>query len=96
MKQLLFIFLFLFPLFVTAQPKLWFSNKIEVGYGKVFVGEKVVFKSGIFTKNSITTGLKFRVAENIDLKTFYLLENTLVNEWKKVHFLGIKLNLKLQ
>jgi len=96
MKQFLFIFLFLLPHTASAQPKLWFSNKVEVGYGKVFVGEKVVFESGNFTKNSITTGLKFKMAENINLKTFYLLENALVNEWKKTHFLGIKLNLKLQ
>ena len=96
MKQFLFIFLLLLPHSALAQPKLWFSNKVEVGYGKIFVGEKIAFENGVFTKNSVTTGLKFKVAENINLKAFYLLENTLVNKWKKNHFLGMKLDLKLQ
>jgi hypothetical protein len=95
-KQFLFIFLLLLPHSALAQPKLWFSNKVEVGYGKIFVGEKIAFENGVFTKNSVTTGLKFKVAESINLKAFYLLENALVNKWKKNHFLGMKLDLKLQ
>ena len=92
---ILFILLFISPS-VSAQSKFWVSNKIEVGYDKIFISDQVTYSLGKFTKNGFATGLKFKLSNNTKLKTFYLLENTANNNWKNNHFLGIKLDLKLR
>jgi len=92
MKQTLFIILFLsFPFSSAAKDKFWISNKIEIGYGKIFLSEQFSFD-----KNSFGLGLKFKLSDKIKYKTFYLLENARNNNWKNNHFLGIGFDLKLQ
>ena len=96
MKYLLFVATLLLPLAISAQPKLWFSNKIEVGYGKLFIAEQVTLEEGVFTKNSVGLGLKFKVSKSVGYKTFYLLQNSKKYNWAREHFLGAALSLKLQ
>jgi len=97
MKQLLIIFLLLLlPLSGAAKDKFWISNKIEIGYDKVFLSEQVAFKSNEFSKNGIAIGLKFKLSEKVKYKTFYLLENARNNNWKNNHFLGVGFDIKLQ
>jgi hypothetical protein len=96
MKILIPFFLLLFSFPVFAQDNFWVSNKLEVGYNKAFISNQATFNYNEFTKNSLAAGLKFKLNDNANLKTFYLLENILKNNWKNNHFLGIKLNLKLQ
>ena len=79
-----------------AKDKFWVSNKLEVGYDKVFVSNQVTFDRDEFIKNKLAMGLKFRVSDSINFKTFYLLENEADRAWKNNHFLGVTLNLKLQ
>jgi len=96
MKQFLFILLLLFSIPAASHPKFWFSNKAEIGFGKVFINETVTVKEGIFTKNRLATGLKFKVSDTIRYKTFYLLENKRKNNWAKDHFLGAMLEFRLK
>ena len=97
MRQLLIILLFLLlPLPSAAKDKFWISNKIEIGYDKVFLSEQIAFKSNEFSKNGIAIGLKFKLSKKVKYKTFYLLENTRNNDWKNNHFLGVNFDIKLQ
>tara|TARA_Y100000310_G_C20320503_1_gene640513 strand:+ start:181 stop:471 length:291 start_codon:yes stop_codon:yes gene_type:complete len=96
MKQLLFAILLLFPSIAKSQDKLWFSNKIEAGYGKIFISEAVTFKDGLFTKNAFGLGLKFKISDKVKYKTFYLLENKRKNNWAKGHFLGTAIEFKFK
>jgi len=96
MKYLLFVVILLLPLAISAQPKLWFSNKIEVGYGKVFIAEQVTLERGVFTKNSVGLGLRFKVSKSVGYKTFYLLQNSKKYKWASEYFLRAALSLQLQ
>jgi len=78
-----------------AKDKFYISNKIEVGYDKIFLSERVTFKSNEFSKNSIAIGFKFKLSDKAKYKTFYLLENNRDNNWKNNHFLGVGFDLKL-
>jgi len=82
------------PASCYSQDKLWFSNKIEVGYGKVFVSEQISFKSGIFIKNTVGLGLKFKISKKATYQTLYLLENSEKNHWRPRHHLGARFRLK--
>jgi len=88
MKILLFMFILLFPIQSIAKDKIWFSNKVEVGYGKVFVGEKITFENNVFSKNSFIAGLKFKISENAGYRTYYHLENSKKHNWTASHFFG--------
>ena len=95
MKMLILFLVLFISSIALGQDKFWVSNKLEVGYDKTFISNQVTFNRDEFTKNGLAAGLKFKVADNINLKTFYLLENSLKNNWKNDHFIGIKLDLKL-
>ncbi len=86
--------IFAFP--AMAQDKFWISNKIEVGYSKTFISNQIKFNQDEFIKNDFAVGLKFKLTDTSIIRTHYLLENSLRNAWKNNHFLGIKLNIKLQ
>ena len=96
MKHLLFIILLLIPFTSTAKDKFWISNKIEIGYDKIFLSEMICIKSNEFSKNGIAIGLKFEIADEMSYKTFYLLEHARDNKWKNNHFLGVGFDFKLQ
>jgi len=96
MKQALLVILLLLPAPTFAQDKFWISNKVEVGYGNIFLSEHVHFEKNEFIKSNTAMGLKLKLSDSIKCKIFYLLENAQNNKWKKNHFLGMSLNLKLQ
>jgi hypothetical protein len=96
MRMLIPLFLLLFTQPTFARGKLWVSNKLEIGYDKVFVSNQVTFDSDKFTKNGFAAGLKIKLSDDTSLKAFYLLENAFKDNWKNNHFLGIKFDLKLQ
>jgi len=96
MKIIILFFLLLFAAPAFAKGGFWVSNKLEVGYNKAFVSNQVTFNRDEFTKNGFATGLKFKLNDSTNLKTFYLLENAFKDNWKNNHFVGIKLDLKLQ
>jgi len=96
MKMLVTIFVLLLSSSAVAKDKLWISNKLEIGYGKIFISEQVRFDRNEFTRNRIASGLRFKISDTATFKTFYLLENALKNDWKNNHFLGTKLEFKLQ
>tara|TARA_Y100000310_G_C20632706_1_gene789491 strand:- start:1368 stop:1658 length:291 start_codon:yes stop_codon:yes gene_type:complete len=96
MKYVLLLFLLISTSSAVAKDKLWFSNKVEAGYGRVFISETVTFKEGLFTKNAFGAGLKFKISDNVKYKTFYLLENKRKHNWAKGHFLGAAIEFKLK
>lgn len=96
MKLILCIILLILPCSVGAEPKLWFSNKFEVGYDKVFVGEKVTIDNGVFVKSSLCAGLKFKLSDSVQYKTFYLLQNSKKQKWANEHFLGAEISFKMK
>ena len=81
---------------VAAKDKFWISNKIEIGYDKVFVSEQVSFNRNEFIRNSLSTGIRVKLNDNTNLRTFYRLENASKHAWKNDHIVGLQLNLKLQ
>ena len=96
MKILIPIFMLLLSLPVAAKDKLWISNKLEIGYDKIFISNQVRFDRDEFTRNSLATGLRFKVSDTANFKTFYLLENARKNNWDHNHFLGAQFEFKLQ
>ena len=96
MRILVAIFVLLLSLPAVAKDKLWISNKLEIGYNKVFISEQVRFNRNEFTRNSLAMGLRFKVSDTTNFKTFYLLENALKNNWDHNHFLGAQFEFKLQ
>ena len=81
--------------FAKDKDKFWFSNKVEVGYNKIFISNQVRFDRDEFTKNSLAAGFRFKVSNTTSFKTFYLLENSLKEDWHAHHFLCGQLELKL-
>ena len=79
-----------------ARGKFWISNKLEVGYNKAFISNQVRFDRNEFIRNSLAAGLRFKVSNTTNFKTFYLLENARKNNWNHNHFLGAQFELKLQ
>tara|TARA_B100000700_G_C14819942_1_gene749375 strand:- start:97 stop:387 length:291 start_codon:yes stop_codon:yes gene_type:complete len=96
MKNILLILITLIPSVGIAQPKFWFSNKVEIGYDKAFMSEKVTFKEGALTKSAFSSGLKFKISDNVGYKIFYQLQNSEKDAWANNHFLGTKISFKLQ
>tara|TARA_R100001443_G_scaffold110016_1_gene121701 strand:- start:143 stop:433 length:291 start_codon:yes stop_codon:yes gene_type:complete len=96
MRVFLFIILLAIPSQPRAEPAFWISNKVEAGYGKIFLGEKITIERGMLVKNSISTGLKFKILKNIEYRMFYLLENSKRNSWLACHFAGTSLSMKFQ
>ena len=96
MKFTIPILILIFSTYAHANDKFWISNKIEMGYNKVYVSEQVTFKGGEFIKNSLSSGLRFEITKQAMLKTFYLLEHAAKNNWKNDHFVGAKFQFKLQ
>lgn len=96
MKNILLILITLVPSVGIAQPKFWFSNKVEIGYDKAFMSEKVTFKEGVLTKSAFSSGLKFKISDNVGYKIFYQLQNSEKDAWANNHFLGTKISFKLQ
>jgi len=81
---------------ILAKDKVWISNKIEVGYDRLYISEKVTFNSNEFTKNAVDLGLKFKLFDDIKMKTFYQMKHSLKNKWKKDNIFGMKLEIKLK
>jgi hypothetical protein len=79
-----------------ANDKFWISNRLEVGYDKVFVSNQVRFDRDEFTRNRLAAGLRFKISDITSFKTFYLLENARKNNWDANHFLAAQFELKLQ
>ena len=96
MKTLIVTLLLLISSTADAKGKFWVSNKLGVGYDKIFISNQVRFDRDEFVRNSLAVGLRFKVSDTTNFKTFYLLENALKNDWKNNHFLGAQLELKLQ
>ncbi len=94
MKTILLLIILSTPGLCHSQNKFWFSNKVEVGYGKVFISEQVSFKEGRFIKNNIGLGLKLKVSKKANYQTHYLLENAEKNNWRLVHIIGARFNFK--
>ena len=94
MKTILLLIILSTPGLCHSQNKFWFSNKVEVGYGKVFISEQVSFKKGLFTKNTVGLGLKLKVSKKVSYQTHYLLENTEKNNWHLAHILGARFSFK--
>jgi len=96
MRILTIAFILLLSSSASAKGKFWLSNKLEVGYDKVFISNQVRFDRDELTRNSLASGLRFKVSDTTTFKTFYLLENALKNNWKNNHFLGAQIQFKLQ
>ena len=96
MKHILLLFLLISTSSAVAKDKLWFSNKVEAGYGKVFITEAVTFEEGLFTKSAFSAGPRFKISDNVNYKTFYLLENRRKDNWINGHFLGAAIEFKLK
>jgi len=96
MKHILLLFLLISTSSAVAKDKLWFSNKVEAGYGKVFITEAVTFEEGLFTKSAFSAGLRFKISDNVNYKTFYLLENRRKDNWINGHILGAAIEFKLK
>lgn len=94
MKTILLLIILSTPGLCHPQNKFWFSNKVEVGYGKAFISEQVSFKEGVFTKNTIGLGLKLKVSKKVSYQTHYLLENAEKNNWSLAHILGARFSFK--
>lgn len=94
MKKILLVLALLIPSSSIANPNFWFSNKIEAGYGKLALSEKVTFEDQVFTKNTFGIGLKFKLSDNVKYETHYLLENSKKNNWSVAHILGAKFSFK--
>ncbi len=87
---------FLFPTKANATDKFWFANRVEIGYDKMFVRESFTVRNNQVTRNRISFGLNFKLSEKISYRTFYLLNNSLKNNWEPDHQFGAQLNFKLQ
>ena len=96
MQKLIFLAVLMFSTCALAKDKLWFSNKTEIGFGKVFISEAITVEEGYLTKNALGAGLKFKISDNVKYKTFYLLENKRKNNWANGHFLGAAIEFKLK
>lgn len=96
MKILIVIFLLVLTQPVDANGRFWISNKLEVGYDKAFVSNQIRFDRDEVTRNSLASGLRFRVSDTTTFKAFYLLENVRKHSWKSDHFLGAQFEFKLQ
>jgi len=93
---LLIISILCFTSPILANNKFWISNKIEAGYDRIYISEKVTFNSDEFTKNAVDLGLKFRLFDDIKMKTFYQMKHSLRNDWKKDDVFGMKLEIELE
>jgi hypothetical protein len=94
MKTILLLIILSTPGLCHTQNKFWFSNKVEVGYGKAFISEQVSFKEGVFTKNTFGLGLKLKVSKKVSYQTHYLLENAEKNNWSLAHIIGARFSFK--
>ncbi len=75
-----------------AEP-LWFSNKIEIGYGPVYVAEQIKFVDGLFVSRVTLVGTQLKVHEQVKVKTFYLLEQKRRDDWRSQHSIGLRMDL---
>ena len=87
---------FLYPLNANATDKFWFSNRVEFGYDKMFVRESFTVRSNQVIRNRVSLGFNFKLSEKISYRTFYLLNNSLKNDWKPDHQFGAQLSFKLE
>tara|TARA_B100001250_G_C19766180_1_gene774869 strand:- start:964 stop:1263 length:300 start_codon:yes stop_codon:yes gene_type:complete len=86
----------LYPSLVKADDKVWFSNKTEVGYGKLFIAEQVKFEEGTFVNNTVFIGAKFKPYDSVKLNTFYSFEQDKKSDWQTKHSLGLRLDFKFK
>ena len=96
MKTAIIFFVLMLSSTAVAKDKFWVSNKIEVGYDKIFISDQVRFDRNEFTRNSLAMGLRFKVSGTTNFKTFYLLENARDHNWDHNHFLGAQFEFKFQ
>ena len=94
MKTILLLMILSTPGLCHSQNKFWFSNKVEVGYGKAFISEQISFKGGTFIKNTVGIGLKLKASKKVSYQTHYLLENAEKNNWCLSYFVGARLSFK--
>ena len=95
--QAVIIYIWLmFPAQAKADDKFWFSNRIELGYDKLFLRESFTVRDNQITRNRISLGVNFELSEKISYRTFYLLNSSLRNDWHPDHQFGAQLNFKLQ
>jgi len=87
---------FLFPTQANANDKFWFSNRVEFGYDKMFVRESFTVRASQVTRNRVSLGFNFKLSEKISYRTFYLLNNSLKNDWQTDHQFGAQLSFKLE
>jgi len=96
MKILTLVFVLLLSSVALAKDKFWVSNKLEVGYGKIFISDQIRLDNNESIRNSLAIGTRFKVSDAAAFKTFYLLEKASKDDWKNNHFLGAKFELKLR
>ena len=94
MKSILLLIILSTPGLCHPQNKFWFSNKVEVGYGKAFISEQISFKEGVLIKNAVGLGLKLKVSKKVSYQTHYLLENAEKKNWRLAHILGARFSFK--
>ena len=94
MKNILLLIILSTPGVCHSQNNFWLSNKIEVGYGKIFISEQVSFRDGVLEKNTIGLGLKIKVSKKVNCQTHYLLENSKNNKWSLAHAFIARFNFK--
>jgi len=87
-KRILLALVLLLPTFATAQENIIVINRTEVRYGKLFANEAITFTEGQFTRSQASFGLRVRVSDKVNYKSFYLLQNDLKNSWSPEHILG--------
>ena len=75
----------MFPAQAKADDKFWFSNRIELGYDKLFLRESFTVRDNQITRNRISLGVNFKLSEKI-----------VSPGWQADHQLGAQLNFKLQ
>jgi len=87
---------FLYPPHANANDKFWFSNRVEFGYDKMFVRESFTVRNNQVIRGRTSLGFNFKLSEKISYRTFYLLNNSLKNDWKPDHQFGAQLSFKLE
>ena len=87
---------FLFPPQSKANEKFWFENRVEFGYDNMFIRESFTVRESQVTRNRASLGFNFKLSEKISYRTFYLLNNSLKNDWQPDHQFGAQLSFKLE
>mgnify|MGYP000349624363 CR=1 FL=1 len=63
---------------------------------QIFISEQIRFIRDDFIRNSLAAGLRYKISDTTNFKTFYLLEHKRKAKWVHDHFLGAQFEFKLQ